>query len=151
MAFMLLWIVAVVGLILTFFYKSTGQSGNAVWGAAAFGLIVGGIYSLIRSDISGIAYGIPIGAIVGMVIQAPELIDRKRGADIDAKDDTSKPTPRRRGRPSRPETITGTRMRVDWQRMISGYNIELPRLPANHTDSLRLGNGDIGAEVYAVP
>ena len=42
-------------------------------------------------------------------------------------------------------------MRVDWQRMISGYNIELPRLPANHTDSLRLGNGDIGAVVYAVP
>ena len=49
------------------------------------------------------------------------------------------------------EAIAGTRMRVDWQRMISGYNLELPRLPENHTDSLRMGNGDIGVAVYAVP
>ncbi|MQF70575.1 hypothetical protein FIL92_01165 [SAR202 cluster bacterium AD-812-D07_MRT_10900m] len=82
MALTILWVLAVIGLISTFFYKSTGQTGNAVWGGATFGLIVGGIYSLIRSDISGIAYGIPIGAIVGMVIQAPELINRKRGASV---------------------------------------------------------------------
>ena len=49
------------------------------------------------------------------------------------------------------EAIAGTRMRVDWQRLISGHNLELPRLPGNHTDSLRLGNGDIGVAVYAVP
>jgi len=53
--------------------------------------------------------------------------------------------------PPEPETIAGTRMRVDWPRLISGNNIELPKLPANHTDSLRLGNGDIGVAVYAVP
>ena len=34
--------------------------------------------------------------------------------------------------------------------MISGHNLTLPRLPQNHTDSLRLGNGDIGVAVYAV-
>jgi alpha-L-fucosidase 2 len=56
------------------------------------------------------------------------------------------PTP-----PPEPETIAGTRMRVDWQALISQNNIELPKLPANHTDSLRLGNGDIGVAVYAVP
>ena len=50
-----------------------------------------------------------------------------------------------------PETIAGTRMRVDWPRLVSGNNLELPKLPANHTDSLRLGNGDIGVAVYAVP
>jgi hypothetical protein len=50
-----------------------------------------------------------------------------------------------------PETIAGTRMRVDWARLISGNNIELPKLPANHGESLRLGNGDIGVAVYAVP
>ncbi len=49
------------------------------------------------------------------------------------------------------ETIAGTRMRVEWQRLFSGYKIELPKLPENHTDSLRLGNGDIGVAVYAVP
>jgi len=49
------------------------------------------------------------------------------------------------------EAIAGTRMRVDWQRLISGNNIELPKLPANHGESLRLGNGDIGVAVYAVP
>jgi alpha-L-fucosidase 2 len=53
--------------------------------------------------------------------------------------------------PPEPETIAGTRMRVDWPRLISGNNIELPKLPASHTDSLRLGNGDIGVAVYAVP
>ena len=52
---------------------------------------------------------------------------------------------------SEPEAIAGTRMRVDWQGLISGHNLELPKLPANHTDSLRLGNGDIGVAVYAVP
>jgi len=41
------------------------------------------------------------------------------------------------------EAVAGTRMRVDWQRMISAHNIELPRLPKNHAESLRLGNGDI--------
>jgi|GEM_PF-1993028 len=50
-----------------------------------------------------------------------------------------------------PEAIAGTRMRVDWQHLISGYNIELSKLPANHAESLRLGNGDIGVAVYAVP
>ena len=50
-----------------------------------------------------------------------------------------------------PEAIAGTRMRVDWQRMISAHNLKLPRLPDNHTDSLRLGNGDLGAAVYAIP
>ncbi len=52
---------------------------------------------------------------------------------------------------SEPEAIAGTRMRVDWQGLISGHNLELPKLPATHTDSLRLGNGDIGVAVYAVP
>ena len=47
-----------------------------------------------------------------------------------------------------PEAIAGTRMRVDWQRLISGCNLELPRLPGTHVDSLRLGNGDIGVAVY---
>ena len=50
-----------------------------------------------------------------------------------------------------PETIAGTRLRVDWQGLISGHNLELPKLPASHGDSLRLGNGDIGVAVYAVP
>ena len=50
-----------------------------------------------------------------------------------------------------PETIAGTRMRVDWQGLISAHNLELPKLPANHGESLRLGNGDIGVAVYAVP
>ena len=49
------------------------------------------------------------------------------------------------------ETIAGTRMRVDWPRLVSGNNIELPKLPASHGESLRLGNGDIGVAVYAVP
>lgn len=49
------------------------------------------------------------------------------------------------------EEIAGTRMRVDWSGMISARNIELPRLPDNHTESLRLGNGDIGMAVYAIP
>ena len=53
--------------------------------------------------------------------------------------------------PAACEAIPGTRMRVDWQRLISRYNIELPVLPDNHTESLRLGNGDIGAAVYSVP
>ena len=35
--------------------------------------------------------------------------------------------------------------------MVSGNNIELPKLPASHGESLRLGNGDIGVAVYAVP
>ena len=43
-----------------------------------------------------------------------------------------------------PETIAGTRMRVDWPRLISGNNLELAKLPSSHGDSLRLGNGDIG-------
>ena len=50
-----------------------------------------------------------------------------------------------------PETIAGTRMRVDWPRLISGNNLELAKLPSSHGDSLRLGNGDIGVAVYAVP
>jgi len=49
------------------------------------------------------------------------------------------------------ETIPGTRMRVDWQDMISAHNLELPRLPDDHAESLRLGNGDIGMAVYAIP
>ena len=53
--------------------------------------------------------------------------------------------------PPEPEAIAGTRMRVDWQALIARNNIELPKLPASHTDSLRLGNGDIGVAVYAVP
>ena len=53
--------------------------------------------------------------------------------------------------PAACEAFPGTRMRVDWQRLISRYNIELPVLPDNHTESLRLGNGDIGAAVYSVP
>ena len=71
-----LWVVAAIGLVSTFFYKSKGQTGNAVWGAATMGLIIGGVYSLVRGDISGVAYGVPIGAIVGMVVQAPETISR---------------------------------------------------------------------------
>ncbi len=50
-----------------------------------------------------------------------------------------------------PEAIAGTRMRVDWQGLVSGHNLELPKLPASHGESLRLGNGDIGVAVYAVP
>ena len=50
-----------------------------------------------------------------------------------------------------PETIPGTRMRVDWQGLVSEHNLELPRLPDNFNDSLRIGNGDIGVAVYAVP
>ena len=42
-------------------------------------------------------------------------------------------------------------MRVDWPRLISGNNLELAKLPSSHGDSLRLGNGDIGVAVYAVP
>jgi len=44
-----------------------------------------------------------------------------------------------------PKAIAGTRMRVDWQGLISGHNLELPRLPGNHTESLRLGNGGVDA------
>ena len=50
-----------------------------------------------------------------------------------------------------PESIPGTRMRVDWPCMISAHNLELPRLPDNHADSLRLGNGDVGVAVYEIP
>jgi len=78
MTVIFLWIVAALGLATTFFYRSSGQTGNAVWGAATLGLIVGGIYSIFRSDISGIVYGIPIGVIVGAVFQAPEFISRMR-------------------------------------------------------------------------
>ena len=61
-------------------------------------------------------------------------------------DTTAVPTPA-----AESEAIAGTRMRVDWQGMISRHNIDLPQLPENHTDSLRLGNGDIGVAVYATP
>ena len=50
-----------------------------------------------------------------------------------------------------PEAVAGTRLRVDWRSLISGHNLELPKLPASHGESLRLGNGDIGVAVYAVP
>ena len=49
------------------------------------------------------------------------------------------------------ESITGTRMLVNWKGMVSQGNIELPGLPASHGESLRLGNGDIGVAVYAIP
>jgi hypothetical protein len=71
-----LWVIAGLGLVSTFFYKSKGQTGNAVWGSATMGLIVGGIYAIVQSDISGVAYGVPIGALVGMIVQAPEIIGR---------------------------------------------------------------------------
>jgi hypothetical protein len=78
----ILWIIAGLGLVSTFLYKTEGKSGNAVWGAATFGLIIGGIYALVRGDISGVTYGVPIGAIIGMVVQAPEIIGRLRtGSD----------------------------------------------------------------------
>ncbi|MFH1006571.1 MAG: hypothetical protein V1800_03600, partial [Candidatus Latescibacterota bacterium] len=49
------------------------------------------------------------------------------------------------------ETIPGTRMRVDWASLISGQDIVLENLPDNFRDGLRMGNGDIGVAVYAVP
>ena len=49
------------------------------------------------------------------------------------------------------ETIPGTRMTVDWGRLISRQNIVLDRLSESLTDSLRLGNGGIGVAVYATP
>ncbi len=49
------------------------------------------------------------------------------------------------------ETIPGTRMRVDWARLIAGQDLILKHLPDNFTESLRMGNGDIGVAVYAVP
>ncbi|MDG0867999.1 hypothetical protein GKO46_13095 [SAR202 cluster bacterium JH702] len=61
------------------FYKTKGQTGNAVWGSATFGLVIGGIYALIRGDIAGVSYGVPIGAIIGMVVQTPELMSRISG------------------------------------------------------------------------
>lgn len=79
MSLIALWMIAGLGLLSTFFYKSKGHTGNAVWGAATLGLIVGGIYSIVRGDVSGVAYGVPIGAIVGMVVQAPEIVGRFLG------------------------------------------------------------------------
>lgn len=49
------------------------------------------------------------------------------------------------------ESIPGTRMRVDWAKLIAGQDLVLDRLPDNFTESLRMGNGDIGVAVYAVP
>ncbi|MBM3263088.1 MAG: hypothetical protein FJY97_06630 [candidate division Zixibacteria bacterium] len=49
------------------------------------------------------------------------------------------------------ETIPGTRMCVDWPALVSAQNIVLDRLPDNFTESLRLGNGDIGVALYADP
>ena len=47
--------------------------------------------------------------------------------------------------------IPGTRMRVDWGGLVSGQDIVLSSLPDNVRDALRLGNGDIGVAVYAIP
>lgn len=49
------------------------------------------------------------------------------------------------------EHIPGTRMTVDWEGLISGQNLVQDRLTDCFTESLRLGNGDIGAAVYATP
>ena len=49
------------------------------------------------------------------------------------------------------ESIPGTRMRVDWAQLIAGQDLVLDRLPDNFTESLRMGNGDIGVAVYALP
>ena len=52
---------------------------------------------------------------------------------------------------SEPKALAGTRMSVDWAGMVSAQDVLLNRLPASHGDSLRLGNGDIGVAVCAVP
>lgn len=49
------------------------------------------------------------------------------------------------------ETIPGTRMRVDWAGLVSGQDLILDHVPDNFTDSLRMGNGDLGVAVYATP
>ena len=49
------------------------------------------------------------------------------------------------------EAVAGTRLRVDWEKLVSRNNLDLAKLPETHIDSLRLGNGDIGVAVSAVP
>ncbi len=49
------------------------------------------------------------------------------------------------------EIIPGTRLCVDWPSLVSTQDIVLDRLPDNFTESLRLGNGDIGVALYAEP
>lgn len=49
------------------------------------------------------------------------------------------------------EIIPGTRLCVDWPALVSAQDIVLDRLPDNFTESLRLGNGDIGVALYAGP
>ncbi len=52
--------------------------------------------------------------------------------------------------PNDVEIIPGTRMGVEWAKLIAEQDLVLDRLPDNFTESLRMGNGDIGVAVYAV-
>jgi len=49
------------------------------------------------------------------------------------------------------ELIPGTRMTVDWEGLITRQHLVQDRLTDSFTESLRLGNGDIGVAVYATP
>jgi hypothetical protein len=48
-------------------------------------------------------------------------------------------------------TIPGTRMKVDWPKLVSGQDIILTTPPQDTLNGLRLGNGDIGVSVFGSP
>ena len=49
------------------------------------------------------------------------------------------------------DTIPGTRMKVDWAKLVSSQDIVLETSPADTLNGLRLGNGDIGVSVFGTP
>lgn len=79
MLIIILWIVAGVGLIATYSLSSTRSGGNAVWGGATFGAIIGGIWSGVATDATPVLMAIPIGALVGIAAELMGAVsDRAR-------------------------------------------------------------------------
>lgn len=80
------------------------------------------------------------------------LVSASQTVAADSPRSNAAPNGKWKGRRARQsEAIPGTRLRVDWEGLLAGQDIVLNRLPDNFTDSLRLGNGDLGVAVYAVP
>ena len=48
-------------------------------------------------------------------------------------------------------TIPGTRMKIDWPKLVSGKDIIVTTPPHDTLNGVRLGNGDIGVSVFGPP
>ena len=74
----LLLAIGTIPILLFFFSRRTAPGGNAVWGGATGGLIIGAITGLILDVgfLKVLGWGFIIGTYLGTILELPDLIDQ---------------------------------------------------------------------------